>query len=540
MMHATHGVTRSTDRLDGWSRLGRPLLMFLALLVSACAGLPQRPPLPPETALRDTGDTLIARTVAPKLAAHPGQSVFYPLMSGTDAFAMRIALARTAQRSLDVQYYIFEPDSTGLTLMAEIMAAADRGVRVRVLLDDIHLAGQDGPLSAIDAHPNVEVRLFNPFASRNVRLFEYVTDFRRIDRRMHNKSMTADNQLTIVGGRNIGDAYYGAADTDFTDLDLLAAGPVVPQVSAVFDDYWNSEAVYPLSALAKPLGGDEAATQQQKLRSYLDEHAVAMRATPYGKSVLETGIVKLIQQDSLPAYWGNATVIADQAAKVLHPPEDNSTHAIPKLAKILEGAQHDLTLISPYFVPPDSAMTWLIDMQKRGVQVRILTNSFGATDVSAVHAGYAPKRRALLEAGVILYELKPTAYAELAKEKKSRGPGGSSRASLHAKTYMVDRHELFIGSLNLDPRSARLNTEMGIVVDSRELCDMLGQGVDDSLLDAAYQVVLATDPATGATSLQWVTRENGVIRTYTSEPDMNAWDKFKQGVLRLLPVESEL
>lgn len=535
-MHLTRGVRA---RLSGWS--GRSLMMIVAMVMSACASLPPRPQLPPETALRDTGDTALARGLAPKLAAHPGHSSFYPLLSGTDAFAMRIALARTAQRSLDVQYYIFEADDTGLTLMAEIMAAADRGVRVRVLLDDIHLAGQDKALSAVDAHPNVEIRLFNPFASRNMRLFEYVTDFRRIDRRMHNKSLTADGQLTIVGGRNVGNAYYGAADTDFTDLDLLAAGPVVSEVSTVFDDYWNSDATYPLSALAKPLSGDDAATQQQKLRTYLDEHAVAMRSTPYGKSVLETGILQSIQRGELPEFWGNATVIADRAAKVLHPPEDNSTHAIPKLVKFLEGAQHDLTLISPYFVPPDSAVKWLIDMQKRGVQVRILTNSYGATDVSAVHAGYAPKRKALLKAGVILYELKPTAYAELAKEKKKQGgPGGSSRASLHAKTYMVDRHELFIGSLNLDPRSARLNTEMGIVVDSQALCEMLGSGVDESLLDAAYQVILDTDPATGRESLQWVTREDGVIRTYTSEPGMNAWDKFKQGVLRLLPVESEL
>ncbi|RZT42177.1 phospholipase D family protein [Cupriavidus agavae] len=527
-------MTIGSQRAPGW--LAQLSMILVAGLVSACTSLPQRPELPPEMALQDTADTALARGLAPRLAQHPGESVFYPLLAGTDAFAMRIALARTAQRSLDVQYYIFEADSTGLTLLAEIMAAADLGVRVRVLLDDIHLAGQDKPLSAVDAHPNIEVRVFNPFASRKMRLFEYVTDFRRIDRRMHNKSMTADNQLTIVGGRNVGDAYYGAADTDFTDLDLLAGGPVVPRVSAVFDDYWNSAAAYPHSALARPLEGDDAATQQQTLRTYLDEHAVAMRATPYGKSVLETGIVQLLAQDRLPDYWGQATVIADRAAKVLAPPDDDSTHAIPQLVTFLESARHDLTLISPYFVPPDSAMAWLIGMQKRGVQVRILTNSYGATDVSAVHAGYSHRRRALLEAGVILYELKPTAYAELARQKRRHGPGGSSRASLHAKTYMVDQHQLFIGSLNLDPRSARLNTEMGIVVDSKELCAMLSQGVDESLLDAAYQVVLSED----GKSLQWVTREGGVLRTYDSEPDMNAWDKFKQGVLRLLPVEEEL
>jgi putative cardiolipin synthase len=520
--------------------LARFLAIVIAALLSACAGLPQRPALQPEMALKDTSDTALAQELAPKLAMHPGESVFYPLAAGTDAFAMRIALAHVAQRSLDVQYYIFEADDTGQTLLAAIMAAADRGVHVRLLLDDIHLARQDKVLQAIDAHPNIEVRVFNPFASRNLRLFEYITDFSRINRRMHNKSMTADNQLTIVGGRNVGDEYYGAAHTDFSDLDLLAGGPVVPQVSAVFDDYWNSEAAYPISALDKPLAGDEATALQQKLRQSLNDHAIAMSASDYGKSVLESGVLHAIHQGTLPAFWGRATVIADKAAKVLTPPEDDSTHAIPKLIKILGSAQHDLTLVSPYFVPPDSAMEWLTGLQKRGVQVRILTNSYGATDVSAVHAGYAPRREALLKAGVILYELKPSAYAELAKKKKSHGPGGSSRASLHAKSYMVDRHLLFIGSLNLDPRSARLNTEMGIVVDSAPLCEMLGKAIDGVLLDAAYQVVLETDPATGKQEMVWVTQENGLLHTYRSEPDMNGWDHFKQGVLRMLPVESQL
>jgi len=522
------------------SLFGRCLVIVMAALLSACAGLPQRPALAPEMARQDTSDTALGRELAPQLAKHPGESVFYPLVAGTDAFAMRIALAHAAQRTLDVQYYIFEADDTGAALLAAIMAAADRGVHVRLLLDDIHLARQDKGLSAIDAHPNIEVRVFNPFASRNMRLFEYATDFGRINRRMHNKSMTADNQLTIVGGRNVGDEYYGAAKTDFSDLDLLAGGPVVPQVSAVFDDYWNSEAAYPISVLAKPLSGEEAASEQNRLRQILDEHAIALQSSAYGKSVLESGVLQAIHQGTLPAFWGRAIVIADRAAKVLTPPEDDSTHAIPKLGKILDSAQHDLTLISPYFVPPDSAMEWLTGLQKRGVQVRILTNSYGATDVSAVHAGYAPRREALLKAGVILYELKPSAYAELAKEKKSHGPGGSSRASLHAKTYMVDRHLLFIGSLNLDPRSARLNTEMGIVVDSAPLCEMLGKSVDAVLLDAAYQVVLETDPATGKQEMEWVTQEDGVLRTYRSEPNMKGWDHFKQGVLRMLPVESQL
>ncbi|WP_454763847.1 phospholipase D family protein [Cupriavidus campinensis] len=512
-----------------------------SLLGAGCASLPPRPAQPTTVALADTADTALGRALALRLAQHPGESVFYPLTAGADAFALRVALARTAQRSLDIQYYIFDADDTGLTLLAEIMAAADRGVRVRLLLDDLHTSGQDKALAAIDAHPNVEVRLFNPFANRGVRLFEFITDFRRVDRRMHNKSMTADNQLTVVGGRNVGDAYFAATtDLDFSDLDLLAAGPVVPQVSAVFDDYWNAEAAWPLVSVARPLAADETAALQQQVRQHLDDRRTALRATPYGKALLESGVLRAMQQEALPAFWGRATVIADRAAKVTLPPHDDSTHAIPELINVLNSAQHDLTLISPYFVPGDPGMAWLSGLQKRGVQVHLLTNSFGATDVRAVHAGYAPRREALLKDGVLLYELKPSAYAEMVKEKKRHGPGGSSRASLHAKSYMVDRRLLFIGSLNLDPRSARLNTEMGIVVDSAPLCAMLGKGLDDALLDAAYQVVWLPDPRTGQEGLAWITREDGVLRTYYSEPDMSGWNRFGQGVLRLLPVESEL
>lgn len=517
------------------------VLVAASLLGAGCASLPDRPAQPPTLALADTADTPLGRALAPRLAQHPGESVFYPLTAGADAFAVRVALARTAQRSLDVQYYIFDADDTGLTLLAEIMAAADRGVRVRLLLDDLHAAGQDKALAGLDAHPNVEVRLFNPFANRGVRMFEFLTDFRRVDRRMHNKSMTADNQLTVVGGRNVGDAYFAAkSDVDFSDLDLLAGGPVVQQVSAVFDDYWNAEATWPLATVARPLAPEETAAQQQRVRQFLDDRKVRVAASPYGKSVLESGVIRAIQQEALPAFWGRATVIADRAAKVMHPPEDDATHAIPELVKVLDGARHDLTLVSPYFVPGDAGMKWLVGLQQRGVQVHILTNSFGATDVTAVHAGYAHQREALLEAGVLLYELKPGAYSEMAKEKKGHGPGGSSRASLHAKTYMVDRRQLFIGSLNLDPRSARLNTEMGIVVDSAPLCAMLGGPLDDALLDAAYQVVRLPDPQTGETRLAWITREDGVLRTYYSEPDMSAWNHIGQGVLRWLPVESEL
>ncbi|NUA29341.1 phospholipase D family protein [Cupriavidus basilensis] len=405
------------------------LVGVAAALLAACASLPDPGGRAPSQALANTADTRLGRALAPGQAQHPGESVFYPLPSGPDAFVARLALARGAERSLDLQYYIFDADLTGKTILAAVIAAADRGVRVRLLLDDLHLSGQDRALAAIDAHPNIEVRLFNPFASRNARWLEFAADFRRLDRRMHNKSMTADNQLTVVGGRNIGDGYFSAdTATDFSDLDVLAGGPVVRQVSAVFDDYWNGPASYPVATLL-PEPAD-AQADVQALRQYLDEQAVQARGGEYAKDLLASGIE--------------------------------------------------------------------------------------------------------------LYELKPSAYAELAREGH-RSLVSKSRASLHAKSYMVDGHLLFVGSLNLDPRSARLNTEMGVVLDSAALCAQLGTGLDDKLLDVADKVMLEPGPAAGAEPEQvWVTREDGLLRTYDSEPGMSALQHAGQSLLRLLPLQDAL
>ena len=256
----------------------------LACVIAGCSALPKQVARPATTALTGTEDTRLGRAAAGHLAAHPGQSAFHPISEGADAFVARVALIREADRSLDVQYYIFHADQTGLALLAEMLAAADRGVRVRLLLDDIHTKGADDALAAIDAHPNVEVRLFNPFANRGARWMDFATDFSRVNRRMHNKSMTADNQATIVGGRNIGDEYFQAKpDLDFSDLDLLAFGPIVPQVSRVFDQYWNSEEVYPLSAVRRGRAPTEA--EVSKLRAELsrrragaERHALRGRA----------------------------------------------------------------------------------------------------------------------------------------------------------------------------------------------------------------------------------------------------------------------
>ncbi len=490
-------------------------------------------------ALSDTADTSLGRGITPHLTGPAGESVFYPLSLGTEAFVARLGLARAAERSLDVQYYMIHDDATGSALFRELLHAADRGVRVRLLIDDIHTETEDALLAALDAHPHIEVRIFNPFLHRTSRWMDFLTDYRRVNRRMHNKSMTADNQATIVGGRNVGDEYFAAAaDVDFSDLDVLACGPVVPEVSAEFDRYWNSNVVYPITALLGPAPAPAAVkAEYDKL-----EQGVAVESqTEYAKALPTLELVRAINEKRLQVFRGTCSVIADPPEKVTQP-VDESAHAILKLTEIMEKADKEIFLISPYFVPGTKGTKWLTDQAKRGVKVRILTNSYLATDVGAVHSGYMPYRDNLLRAGIEIYELKPKPGAPQTKEEKKaakeevekNGLSGS-RASLHAKTYMVDGRTIFIGSLNLDPRSARLNTEMGLVLESQALADRFRNRFDPQILDYAYRVELKPDGKT-----TWTTREDGKEVTVDSEPGMSGFKRFGMFIARVLPMEEQL
>jgi putative cardiolipin synthase len=388
-------------------------------------------------------------------------------------------------------------------------------VRVRLLLDDNSTRGLDDDLIALDAHPRIEVRLFNPYANRGMRLGELVTDFARLNRRMHNKSFTADNQATIVGGRNIGDEYFGAETAvAFSDLDVVAVGAVVNEVSASFDAYWASESAYPAASL---IGAAPASARH-------DWTEISMRpeAAKYMEAVRATPLLRQLLAGSLALEWAAARVVSDDPSKVLHPPERADLHMLPRLVAALGDPARELDLISPYFVPAKEGSAALRALAERGVTVRILTNSLAATDVAAVHAGYAKYREDLLRSGVRLYELKPTV------EKSARGvPGGSSDASLHAKTFAVDRSRIFVGSFNLDPRSARLNTEMGVLIESSALARQLSDALDAGLPRNAYEVRLAEG------KLEW--REGQ--RRYTSDPGTGFLQRAWIGLLSILPIE---
>ena len=498
----------------------RLALALACVALAACARLPDGERTR-SSALDGGSETRLGRALAPAIKANPGKSGVYALPDGRDAFAARVLLARFAERSLDVQYYIWRGDTTGGLLYEALWQAAERGVRVRLLLDDNNTGGLDEALAALDAHANIEVRLFNPYVSRRFRFIDLASDFSRLNRRMHNKSFTADGQATIVGGRNVGDEYFGGeSPVEFADLDALAVGAVVREVSAEFDAYWNSASAYPASLLLAAPRPDSA----EQVRAAWTKLNGAPQAARYLETLRTTPLVKQLVAGDMPLEWAPARVVSDDPSKVLHPPERRDLHMLQKLDAALGMPRRELDLVSPYFVPTEDGTVTLVALAERGIRVRVLTNSLAATDVAPVHAGYAKYREALLRGGVRLHELKPSARVEGSGREQH---GGGSEASLHAKTFAVDRERLFVGSFNFDPRSARLNTEMGIVVDSPSLAARLSQALDRELARNAYEVRLAGG------NLEWLDGET----RHTSEPHAGFFRRAWIGLLSILPIE---
>lgn len=477
----------------------------------------------------DALTTRLGRALAPLAAAHPGHSGIHALPDPYDAFAARVLLARVAERSLDVQYYIWRNDVSGTLLFEALRVAADRGVRVRLLLDDNGTAGLDTWLSLLNLHPNIEVRLFNPFVVRRPKWLGFLTDFSRVNRRMHNKSFTADNQATIIGGRNIGDEYFGAADgVLFADLDVLAVGPVVGAVSGDFDRYWASDAAYPVERLVAP----PDASQRTRLAALAADQARSPTAGRYMRDVGDTPFIRDLLQGDLALDWAATRMVSDDPDKVLGEVGDGGL-LIHQLGALLAEPRRKVELVSPYFVPTGAGVDALAGLVAQGVEVRVLTNAWRATDVPVVHAGYAKRRQALLQAGVSLYELRGEASAGPAFKV---GPLGSSGSSLHAKTFAVDDARVFIGSFNFDPRSARLNTELGFVIESPTLARGVAAAFSDTVPASAYEVRLSPQG-----TLYWVERRAEDGRTteirHDREPGTTPLSRAALWFLSLLPIE---
>ncbi|QOY64034.1 phospholipase D family protein [Lysobacter sp. H21R4] len=498
---------------------------MVALAISA--RLPSLDGRSQSTRLADTADTLLGRGIQQFARAHPGLSGVLPLARGDDAFAARVALAEGAQRSLDVQYYIWRGDMSGTLLLEALHRAADRGVRVRLLLDDNNTAGLDPLLATLDTHPLIEVRLFNPFPHRNWRWLDYLTDFARLNRRMHNKSFTADNQATIMGGRNVGDEYFDAGDgVLFVDLDLLAVGPIVDEVSLDFDLYWASGSSYPLHGIvpAAPPGALEALATAASVV----ERDPAARA--YLRALDDSPYLQALASGDLGLEWVPVELLSDDPAKGLGLAARESLLS-ERLQQVIGVPDAELQIVSPYFVPTAFGVDYLAGLAREGVKVTVLTNSLAATDVTAVHAGYAKRRKPLLDAGITLYEMKPeTADVPAVRRKLT----GSSASSLHAKVFAADRRRAFIGSFNFDPRSANLNTEMGLVVESTAIASGIANRFEELVPESAWLVRRGSDG-----KLEWVERGElpGEEHALKQEPGNGFWLNTAVRVMEALPIE---
>jgi len=505
--------------------MARPIVLALAALCAGCAPLPALDGRSVTTALQDTGDTRLGKAIEPALRRHPGKSGIVALANGREAFAARALLADAAQRSLDVQYYIWHDDMSGTLLFDALRRAADRGVRVRLLMDDNNTSGLDPVLAALDGHPNIEVRLFNPFVQRGWRALGYLTDFSRLNRRMHNKSFTADNQATIIGGRNIGDEYFGAGqDFLFVDLDALAVGPVVRDVSADFDRYWASGSSYPADRIIPPAEPDGLQKLARSAAGLRDKPA----ARGYMQSINQLRFVHELLDGSLEMEWAVTHMVSDDPAKGLGQAAEHEL--LPqRLGRIFGVPRRELQLVSSYFVPTESGVEYLSALARNGVKITVLTNSLEATDVAAVHAGYAKRRKPLLQAGITLYETKRQSPAGRLRD---RGLAGSSASSLHAKTLSVDGERIFIGSFNFDPRSARLNTEMGFVIESPSMAQRLPRAISGGVRDAAYRVRLDEGGR-----LEWVEHRDGKVVIHHAEPGASLWRRLGVSILSHLPIE---
>jgi putative cardiolipin synthase len=435
---------------------------------------------------------------------------------------IRVALARAAARSIDIQTFIWKSDETGTLLYEEMLRAAERGVRVRLLLDDINTKGLDPILALLDAQPNIEVRLYNPFVGRGSRALGLLGDFERLNRRMHNKSFTVDNQASVVGGRNIANEYFEAGeDLHFADLDVLVVGAAVPAISTQFDLYWNSESAYPARLIidrSPALGRAEFAQRTQEL--------IAGDGRKYADAIAQTPQAQAMLARELTFEWTTARVVHDDPDKTLGTSEDSDL-LLSRLMTAFGSPAKQFDLVSPYFVPGENGTEALAAMARRGVRVRVLTNSLAATDGVWVHAGYERRRVPLLRAGVELYEIKPG--AETIRARAAELGKHHSRAGLHAKTFGVDQRSVFVGSFNFDPRSAKLNTEMGLVIDSAPLAQRLSAMFDGASPALAYRVALGAND-----SPQWY---GGPGAPLDSEPETSWGRRLMARIFSWLPIE---
>jgi putative cardiolipin synthase len=512
-------------------------LLALVALLTGCGTLPAPVASAPTLSLAPDPAGVLSKTVAASMP--PGEdSGFRLLPLGVYSLEARVQLARRAQRSLDLQYYVFENDATGRLLLRYLKEAALRGVRVRLLVDDLYTADSQQLLLALSATPNIEVRLFNPFCCARQQLLGRFTAslfaLPRLNHRMHNKLFIADGAMAIAGGRNIANDYFTLDPLqNFVDMDALMVGNVVPQLASIFDGYWNSPQVRPIGSIVQAPGSRKL--MQQDFDEWVDMAAPLPALTLPPNDILGYGPVgEELDAGRMGLLWGSARAFADPPSKAEEQADDDAlaTSVTLDVLKAMRNARHDIYVVSPYLIPGERGMKALRDVRARGVKVMILTNSLAANDVPAVHTGYARYRLRLLQAGVDLYELSP----QRTTHNKRLGMFGQSFGRLHAKMAVIDDRTVFIGSMNLDPRSATRNTELGVLIDSPQLAREMERVINITRLQSAYRLRLASS----GSSVQWLTSDGEKEVILDTEPESSPAQRLYNFLLSPFVPESLL
>lgn len=519
------------------SKILLALSCSILLSLSACTTLPKQQNIQPEYAYDiDTQQTDLAKIITPLKQQNPELTGYHVLYDPLEAIAARINLIERAEKTLDLQYYIWDNDKIGSLALYKIIEAADRGVKVRLLIDDNNAGKMEGVYLALDQHPNIEVKLFNPYRFRRLRPIDMVLDLKRINRRMHNKTFTADNQISLIGGRNMSNQYYNVSDSyQFSDVDVMLVGQAVDDITHSFDEYWNHSYAYPVRNI---VNHNTYTLRYDGLKEQLTKHYQEITVQNYLDLSNRTHDFDQWLDHNIQLDWVKAEVVKDAPDKI-RARAKKEQHLNFQMVKRLENPEHSVDLISAYFVPQKQGEAKLIELAKDGVQVRVLTNSFKANDVALVHAFYAKYRIDLLKNGVELYEFLPAISEEnlypnskeISKQTKV-SLKGLSRSSLHAKLMALDNKQVFIGSFNFDPRSANLNTEIGVIINSPPLANAVHKTMDVNLKKYAYKLVLDSQQ-----KINWLKETPQGIVTLRKEPKMKWWQKAGVKIISWLPIE---
>jgi putative cardiolipin synthase len=528
------------------------IALLAVAILHGCAGLPPGADFPKtaSVALTHPEDTSLGRQFAIAAHEHGEYSAFRVISVGVDGFRLRMQMIDAAQRTLDLQYYIFRGDETGRMLTDSLQHAAERGVRIRVLVDDGDTVAGDEQILRLLTHPSVEVRIFNPCSYRGhlrlLRNLDFVFHAPRLDYRMHNKLLVADNALALVGGRNIGNQYFQIdPESQFADDDVFAAGPIVSELSGTFDEFWNSDLAIPAKALGhtgRPDTGIVARTEHERANRQSSAQPPKAAAIDYASLLKSGDPFGGIISGKLPLVWAHAQVVYDSPDK-----KRVSSGALPgrlitrPVLDSVRDVQSEFLLITPYFIPAADELQLLKDLRRRQARVRILTNSLESAPEITAQSGYNHYRVPMLEDGVELYEVRSLL-------ESVRGSGQTAKVSrygnyaLHAKMYVFDRQKLFVGSMNYDQRSKRINTEIGLIIQSPELAQQAARRFDAMVMPKeCYIVGLVSTGAPGKSShLVWRTEEDGRIVELTREPARSGWQRLKVKFLALLPLDREL